>query len=77
MICPNSQAATTRKGRRPFTILQIAYTPNTAANKNAEKCEQMASHKHIPDPNIRVTERRSKARSSKYAEAMANARKIA
>jgi hypothetical protein len=60
-----------------LTILQIAYTPSTAANKNAEKCEQMASHKHIPDANIRPTERRSKALSSKYADAMAKARNIA
>src|SRR5579864_2278031 len=48
--------------------------PSAGANRNAEKCEPMASHRHTPESNIVPAEFFAKARSNRYAEPMAKAR---
>src|SRR5438874_5957730 len=71
--CPSSQAASTFSGVRFSTMRRMAYTPSTPANRKAEKCERIASHKKPPDASIARAEFACSARSRKYADPIANA----
>src|ERR1700688_11263 len=47
---------------------------SAGANRNAEKCDPIASHKPTPESNMAAPEFLNKARSNRYADPRANAR---